>query len=689
MTGSRPRIAIFSPGLWKLGSEVSHMSGMEAALPGACAAVAGWGHKPTTRLARQFAAQFAKPYIRFEDGFLRSLMPGPRQKPVAMVMDRSGIYYDAHKPSDLETLIESGDVSEAERQAGLELVALVARHRLSKYNDGSDHVPEALRWRKDIVLLVDQTLGDQSVAGGLAGAESFRRMTEAAIAENPGAMIAVKVHPEVVARRKSGYLSAIAEVKNLLMVTGHVNPHALLDLAPKVYTVSSQLGFEALLRGCTVRCFGMPFYAGWGLTNDDVQVARRQRRASLADVAAAALIRYSRYFDCWTRAPIDAVTAADQLAFLRRQYFGNDRKYAVCGVGRWKQRAIAAMATGPQGPPSFHRSAAAALAEARHTGGILAAWGRQAAALRGDPSTDGIPVVAIEDGFLRSAGLGAAFTPPRSLVFDRLGIYYDPAQPSEIETLLADRQSLETERAGRLRRTIVDGGVTKYNLREDTALPDFPADREKVLVIGQVSDDAAVTSQAGGAGNINRHLLIETRRLFPEACVIFKPHPDVERLGRAGAIAAAEDLALADYCLPGVALTSLMSASDRVVTFSSLAGFEALLRGKPVTVLGLPFYAGWGLTSDLAVSPRRGLRLSIDELAAAALIHYPRYWDPESNLPCPPETVLVRLSAASEPKGPKAMALLLAGRVIHVWRRLRNAAIRSGISGGLKHDHLP
>ena len=42
----------------------------------------------------------------------------------------------------------------------------------------------------------------------------------------------------------------------------------------------------------------------------------------------------------------------------------------------------------------------------------------------------------VEDGFLRSRGLGADLIPPLSLVLDDMGIYYDPNSPSRLETLI-------------------------------------------------------------------------------------------------------------------------------------------------------------------------------------------------------------------------------------------------------------
>jgi capsular polysaccharide export protein len=78
---------------------------------------------------------------------------------------------------------------------------------------------------------------------------------------------------------------------------------------------------------------------------------------------------------------------------------------------------------------------------------------------------------------------------------------------------------------------------------------------------------------------------------------------------------------------------------------TSLAGFEALLRSKPVTTHGVPFYAGWGLTRDLGPVPcRRTATRSLDELVAAVLLLYPRYLDPVTGLPCPPEVLVHRIA---------------------------------------------
>ena len=63
--------------------------------------------------------------------------------------------------------------------------------------------------------------------------------------------------------------------------------------------------------------------------------------------------------------------------------------------------------------------------------------------------------------------------------------------------------------------------------------------------------------------------------------------------------------------------------------FTSLGGFEALIRGISVITYGLPFYSGWGLTEDKLNNhiwaKRRKRRLTIEELTFISLIKYPFY----------------------------------------------------------------
>ncbi|MDX2158840.1 MAG: capsular polysaccharide biosynthesis protein [Hyphomicrobiaceae bacterium] len=319
------RLAVMSAGMREIGDLISAASGCTivswqmglAALW--CDGIAGWGHKVTADAARLAAARFNVPYVAVEDGWLRSIHAGATEKPRSLVVDKSGIYYNAGQPSDLEKLITTSalltDMYRLDRaRRGIELLRSAA---ISKYNNGAWLTEAELGLdvtpRRPRVLVVDQTRGDASISLGLASEASFRTMLAAAVSENPGAEVIVKTHPEVVSGRKAGYLGSI-DGNDIAVVADAVNPWALLEAVDKVYVVTSQLGFEALMCGCRVTCFGAPFYAGWGLTDDRVTVARRTARPTLEQVFAAAYFDYAVYLDPSTG---HRVTFEDTVAALQ------------------------------------------------------------------------------------------------------------------------------------------------------------------------------------------------------------------------------------------------------------------------------------------------------------------------------------------------------------------------------------
>jgi capsular polysaccharide export protein len=265
----------------------------------------------------------------------------------------------------------------------------------------------------------------------------------------------------------------------------------------------------------------------------------------------------------------------------------------------------------------------------------------------------------VEDGFIRSAGLGVHCVPPLSIVVDRLGAHFDPQQPSELEFMLQE-EDFSTElvdRARRLRELIVASGVSKYGVAR-SATHRRVGGRKHVLVPGQVEDDRSVL-MGGGEVKTNLELLRRARAAEPGAYIIYKPHPDVEAAHRCGSIPDPIALELADEVERVASMPSLIAMVDELHVNTSLAGFEALLREKAVTTHGVPFYAGWGLTRDLGVVPaRRTRRRTVDELVTAVLLIYPRYLDPETKLPCPAEVLIRRLSQQTSFAGTGAVVRL-------------------------------
>ena len=290
------------------------------------AGVLAWGHKPSALRAAWRAADLRLPLLRLEDGFLRSFSTGDRSPPLSLVLDDTGIYYDSTRPSALERLLESPEDLLANGAADdvARARALMAEHGLSKYN----HAPPLAQVQAALgrtllrptdaerVLVVDQTAGDMSIALGGASAQTFADMLAAALANHPRATVYVKTHPETTSGRKGGHFAALAESGRMVLLRQAIEPLSLLREVDRVYVVSSTLGFEALLAGKPVHCFGLPWYAGWGATVDAQRCERRTRSRSVDELFAAAYLRYARYLNPETH---ERGSIFDVIAWLVRQ----------------------------------------------------------------------------------------------------------------------------------------------------------------------------------------------------------------------------------------------------------------------------------------------------------------------------------------------------------------------------------
>jgi capsular polysaccharide export protein len=615
-------------------------------------AVLAWGHQSGALAAARHARRHGLPLLRAEDGFLRSIDLGHRSPPLSIVLDDQGIHHDASCPSRLESLITT-PLGAAQLERGARLRDAWVEARVSKYNHARDGLPDALlRQAADEapVLVIDQTFSDAPVVHGGGSATHFQWMLQAALDEHPRAPVWLKVHPDVIAGRQQGHFMELSagEAGRVTLIADDIHLPALLDVCRAVYVVSSQAGFEALLHDRPVRCFGLPFYAGWGLTTDHLGAPIRRRAASpsVAALAHAALIAYPRCLDPETGRLCEPERLLAHLRLQRQQRALRPASVQVLGFSRW-QRPIARAFLQGSGDIDFlrrERQLDACTA--------VAVWGRHPA-----PAQATGPVLRIEEGFLRPVGPGTDPTRPVSWVIDDLGIHFDATRPSRLEHLLRqhDFDDPLRARAMALRLAIVHAGLAPCGNNVSQAGRtgwQRPANsRRVVLVPGEVEGDASVQ---WGATDLrtNAALLQAVREAEPDAWLVYKPHPDaVASLHQTGTSRQADGEHLRQHCDEVVVDTpmhTLLAAVDEVHTLTSLAGFEALLRERPVTTWGMPFYAGWGLTDDRAPADhparqRRQRRLQLDELVAAALILYPTYVSRHSGAYTSPEQALAEL----------------------------------------------
>lgn len=633
------RLGILSPALWGLRTDLARILGGDPvrAWPGSrprCDVILAWRDargEPARRLARRLGL----PVRGVDIGPLRSVKPAG-EPPMSFVLD----------PPTEKPAVPPGSAPPEEAGSGL---ATLRALRLAWRNDGRDRLPDALARDGYVLVIAEGVSADQA----RARAATLIRQAREADPGTPIALLGGERLPASLAR------DLAARHPGTIAVTG-TNPWALFKSARRIHAEpEGDLARLAVLADREIATTG----------SGGVEVP---------ELFGARFLERTTYLDAWSREPVPFARAAGQLAWLRDRFLENDRPSVCIGISRWKATRVARFLDGPDGPARFRGSTPAAVEAAAAAGGRVVAWEtRMPGRLAADCARAGVPLVRMEDGFLRSVGLGAAFLPGASAVLDSRGIYYDPTGESDLEHLLATVEFTPelVARARALRREVVALRLSKYNVGRAQGLDELfgalSPGRKVVLVPGQVEDDASILlGSRRVAGNLA--LVQAARRRHPDAFLIFKPHPDVAAGLRTGTVEPALALRHADRIVTDIGIAELLERVDAVETMTSLAGFEALMREKRVAAHGQPFYAGWGLTTDLDPVARRGRRLELDELVAAALILYPRYLDPVTGLRCPPEVLVQRLAAARD-AARDASPRAAAARMAYV--RLRHALL--------------
>ena len=634
-----------------------------------------------------------KANIYVEDGFIGYLNhPTAKSNLLSLSVDTTGIYYDATNPSDMEVYIAAGiterfsarfNLSNDEFVSGREHQNISERvkafrqslidNQITKYNL-CGQVEQAPRLEENAVLVVDQTFGDLSVEYSYASADSFKQMLQAAIDENPSATVYVKAHPDVLLGKKTGFIKPEwANSNRVQFIYQSCNPIALIQQVSKVYTVCSQMGFEALLNNKQVVTFGAPFYAGWGLTDDRGHIPQRRQQLkaerqsiSIDDLVFAAYFCYVRYVNPLTHQRCDPEDVVDFIQ-LQKAAMQFNTLYC-CDFSLWKKAFL----------PYFLRKYAKKIifVSSKQLNKInpqahdaLLLWGAKEVPAH-TPAMLKNHILRIEDGFVRSVGLGADLRRPSSLVVDNQGIYFNPQHPSRLEDILQNKQFTPAElmRAEQLVALLNKSKVSKYNVEDssDWAIT-AKAGQKIVLVVGQVEDDASIQTGCPDIST-NLGLLQQVRKQRPEDYIIYKPHPDVLSGNRLGQIPASSVAALADMQIEQASIIQLIEQADELHTLSSLSGFEALLRGKQVYCYGLPFYAGWGLTHDTLQLDRRNRKLKLAELVHASLIDYPDYIDWQSGFYTKPEFIVQQFAGQSEKFAARSQITTF---LFRKWRKIR------------------
>lgn len=233
------------------------------------------------------------------------------------------MYFDAINVNDWEKTLQDKNfkLDEAQKQRARKLINKIVENNLTKYNHQPILEPKIGRDGAKKVLVIDQAYRDMSIQKGLGNDYTFENMLKSAIEENPDADIIVKTHPDVMQRTRQGYYQGLKSEGRVHVLTDPINPISLIKYSDKVYVCSSQFGFEALMCGKEVHTFGMPFYAGWGLTKDRINFKRRTAQRSLEEVFYVAYIMYSYWVNPKKKCRCEIEEALDYIIELRKDLF--------------------------------------------------------------------------------------------------------------------------------------------------------------------------------------------------------------------------------------------------------------------------------------------------------------------------------------------------------------------------------
>ncbi|MCR8677616.1 capsular polysaccharide biosynthesis protein [Campylobacter sp. S4:11] len=599
----------------------------------------GWGRKKSGLKAIELAKKHNVNFLLLEDGFLRSLNLGVENSlSFSIVKDDVGIYYDAMTPSKLENILNTYEFSTEELEQAKKAIELIKKEKLSKYNNNLCLPKELFNDNEERVLIITQVANDASLKFGLADSFLTQDIINDAIKENPNAKIYIKIHPDVLSGKKQSDFVVQDLPSKYVVIKENYNPIELLSHFKKVYTKTSGMGFEALMLGCECVCYGVPFYAGWGLTQDKQVCKRRLKKRSLEEVFYATYILYSEYFNPYLNQKSDIFDTIHTLAKYKKIEQANSNTLYFLGFTLWKRWFMRPFFKAKNNKIIFLNSLDELYKANLNPEDKIFIWGKKydKSLLAKDFNNE---IFLVEDGFLRSVFLGSDLTRPFSLIVDSKGLYVDSSKPSDLEDILQNHifdESLK-QRAKKLITTITQNKFSKYNGLKHEKL-NFNTNKKIILIPAQVEDDASMI--LGGAGFDTLKLLQSVRKADKNAFIVFKPHPDVLSGNRKGLKDKSIILKYCDEIIENVSIDSAINACDEVHTITSTSGFDALLRGKKVVVYGKPFYAGWGLTSDLHEISRRTRVLSLEELVAGVLILYPRYIHPKSKNLCEVELAL-------------------------------------------------
>lgn len=241
---------------------------------------------------------------------------------LSFLIDDLGFYFDANNVSRLEQMLNDKNlvITDEQKARARNCIDFIVKNKISKFNNASSEYQIKQNGRKKI-LVIDQNVNDMSILCGMANGDTFSKMITSAIQDNDDADIYIKIHPLSILLHNNHYQSFNSQ--RVIHITENVNIISLICQMDEVYVCTSQVGFEALMCGKAVHTFGMPFYAGYGLTNDYLINERRTNKRTIEELFYIAYIMYCKYVNPDTQKHCEIEDCLTYLVKNRDEYFNS------------------------------------------------------------------------------------------------------------------------------------------------------------------------------------------------------------------------------------------------------------------------------------------------------------------------------------------------------------------------------
>jgi len=498
--------------------------------------------------------------------------------------------------------------------------------------------------KKENQILIDIQLKEEINKNGLEDIISNKEMVENIFKKNPNSEIYIRIPKEGIQNNDLiGLNIKELPINNIYIIEREeINSIKLLKQMDIVFTKTSYLGFEGLLVGCEVICYGLPFYAGWGVTHDlygaESYIFRRYRKnVSIMDLYTAVFLIHNKYFNPYKNkeTPLGKdIYKKDSFMILKDDIEEMNNKNKKVNILLKNNKTIEVYKVDDENSlDNILNTIIKYKSYLSYKNRVFVINNSKERIKKVEflKNVEGDIIYLKEneinmndiyknDYFIFIGSLNEYGS--KILELKHLGcenIYYYKEVPNKIDknikTFFLDQKNhyqnykFQSDLEDKINNKIVIGVLDKEEPNKyidkyiENKITQFKKgkysfeelkskiNRKIIVVIGQYEKSDSI--KYAGLGLSNKDLIEKVKEDYPDYYLIFKPHPKSNEKLPKDIVNKIDLISLEN-------VYGLISIADEVATISSFVGLEAMLINNNISTIcyGLPFYAGWGVTID-------------------------------------------------------------------------------------------